>query len=413
MTNVIEGFNQTGILKYNLDAEQLIFLNWAILFSATGKTKKWIDENGDEYFWIKYSKVLSDLPFMFSNIFSVRRLIYKVSGTSAGQKPLIKKELKTAKGTETFFMFDPIVMSSLKESYMSSIDLLNVEKFKKEHKATKNNKKQKIPVSEKALAIFRRLTKFEVDGKKIFSHEPPVDSHHYTSLYGSFQNAMFALYEGYFLKTYDINKTQEWFQTNFKYYLRMSEIKKRITACKGDWSAVSSLMVSTMKHYIKWFSIDSEQKNKTKLPRNINQWLFEPHTGTAMFYVCILEPPTHCREASAERVYEEINSKCAKLFTPLLTNASFDGFGFWNRIRNLQKWFDTNSAWCVSKDSNCSYWLGQGRFYFMNDYKEWLLDFTNKNPTLSNIGVGNKTWDCYVNHKIKEHGIEATIPRTN
>ena len=57
------------------------------------------------------------------------------------------------------------------------------------HKGTKNNKKQKVPVSENALSIFRRLTKFEVDGKKLFSHEPPVDSYHYTSLYGSFQNA--------------------------------------------------------------------------------------------------------------------------------------------------------------------------------------------------------------------------------
>jgi len=210
---------------------------------------------------------------------------------------------------------------------------------------------------------------------------------------------------------FDLSKTKEWFQTSFKYYLRMPEIKQAIKKCKGNWENVEALFIVAIKNYVKWFSVDSEQNNKTKLARNINQWIFSPHCGTAMFYVCLLEAPTHCREASAERVYEEINKKCAKLFAPIINKYSFDGFSFWNRIRKLQNWFDANSAWCVSKDSNCSYWLGQGRLYFMSDYKEWLLTFTNGTPVLSNIGIGNKTWDCYVNAKIKEHGIEMTIPR--
>ena len=194
MRNTIEGFNQPVLIQLKISASEAVFLRWMLSYMASGKTKKIVyDEH--TYDWIKYSKAMDDLPILFKNIFAVRRMISNLASTSPGEKPLLIHLVHTVgKGVETFFRFDPDILDQLESTKMDSlIDGLPIT-----NKPIKDKEYKKIPAYENILTIFQRLKKLHIDGKPLFSHESPIDSHHYSKVYAHFQDAALALYEGRF-----------------------------------------------------------------------------------------------------------------------------------------------------------------------------------------------------------------------
>lgn len=410
MTNSILGFNQEAVIKYGLNGNDLIFLNWVKGFASSIKIKRWADPKTKEtYFWIKYSKVLSDLPFMFKNIFSLRKTISKLSSTIRGERPLLIKLIRSQKGTETYFAFDPKVRSEMEDAPMT--ENLFGEPIQEKQKAIKDKDYQKIPANETAVKIYSQLKKIEHNGKSVFiNHTMPADSRHYNSTFGIFQERLFALYEGHFLKDYSLDMT-DWFQEKYRYYLRKEDIISLLRSCKGNWEQIKKVLLAAGETYAKWFAADSEQQNKNKLPRSINDWLYSIHNKSSMFYVCLLEPPTSQREAQAEKVFNAI-PECYRIIFNFDFIKEWDGFTYWNKIRGVIKWYENNASDLIREDSNCIYWLG-GSGSFFSDYINWILNLTNWKPFLNNFGVGNKTWDLYIAHKRKEHNIEIEIPRSN
>jgi hypothetical protein len=90
-----------------------------------------------------------------------------------------------------------------------------------------------------------------------------------------------------------------------------------------------------------------------------------------------------------------------------LYKESFDGFLFWKRIKSLVKWYRENAEELIGEDPNYFYWLGSGILDYLEDYKNWLLKFTNNNIFLKNIGINNPTWDYFISEKMKKHEIEV------
>ena len=271
----------------------------------------------------------------------------------------------------------------------------------------------KVPAHSVCLDLYKSLLQINTNnGKRLFvNHIIPADAHHYNATYAHFQDAMFCLYEGKFLTTYNSDKMVEWFRIKYKYYLNNESIKEKIRSCKHDWNKIKEIVLEAGNNYALWFDVNSEQYDKDALPRSIVDWIYSAHTETSMFYVSLLQPPTSAREAEAERLFNRINPKYRKIFYSL-KQESFDGYTFWNKINDLIKWYDKYWGRLTRQDINCAYWLDGITANFLNNYKEWLMAFTDEKPFLKNIGINNNTFDLYIKQKIKDHGIEIEIPRS-
>lgn len=402
-------FKQSAAIKYNLSLGDLAFLEWLKGFASYINVKS-LKYNNETYFWIKYSKVLEDLPIIFPNIYSLRRTLkHLASSNIESNTPLILKLARSFKGTETYFAFNPIIMDELEGKEMNSL-------FSEAPIQPKINPKDKdyhkVPANPNCIEILKTLKKIKENGKQLFiNHILPTDKNHYNSTFEHFQDAMLCLYEGRFLTKYNLSKTEEWWRNKYKYYLDQDVIREYIKDCKNNWNEIKVLMIKAAENYSKWFDIDTEVYNKNKLTRSINDWIFHVHNKQSMFYVSLLYPPTSAREADAEKTFNSIPSKIRKIFIPVYQN-EWDGFTFWNKIKNLTNWYFHYNINLIRKDSNCAYWLGNDILDFLENYKEWLLEFTDNKPFIKNIGIDNNTFDLYIKQKVKDHGIEIEIPRS-
>ena len=64
MKHSILGFDQQFLLDYDLDATDLIIIDWLLFWNAQGSMAKHTTVEGDTYFYFSYKKVIADLPFL-------------------------------------------------------------------------------------------------------------------------------------------------------------------------------------------------------------------------------------------------------------------------------------------------------------------------------------------------------------
>lgn len=406
-----EGFSQEYLYKLGFTPSDAYVLRWFLSFTQSGN-QQFIDYEGNRYYWIKYSKVIHDLPILkIKNLVVVGNLFRRLCGQGLENEcdyPLEKYNVWDSKRNYVYFRFRPEVLELMENAHMNSLIDNNPIQPKK---IIKDKDFHRVPYNPNVYELYQKLKTIKENGKMLFiNHTLPTDKNHYNSTFTHFQESMLCLYEGRFLTTYSFDKLQEWFKTKYKYYFNKDQIIEAVRNCKGSWKNINNLIMKAANNYSKWFNVNTEVSDKHKLPRSINDWIYSSGTGCSMFYVCLLKPPTEAREANAENIFNKINPIYRKIFSHFYKE-DWDGFAFWNKINNIIKWYKIYSNDLLRKDSNCLYWMASLNT-FLIDYDSWLTDFTNNNPNLKNIGIDNATWDCYIKEKVKEHGIEIQIPRS-
>jgi hypothetical protein len=407
MKNSILEFSQESILKYDLNANEVILLNWMKGFASSINIKRKVDPiTNDEYFWIKYSKVLADLPAFYKNIKQLRKSIAKLSSDVPGQKPLRLKLVRSQKGTETYFAFDPKVRAEMEDTPMAP----GFAELVPAIPVVTDKNYQRTAINQNVLDIMTELKKIEHNGEPVFKSTLPKDAHHYTNGVRDFQKQLFLLFDGRFQSEYYLSMAQ-WFKDKYSYYLPV-ENAKALTACKGSWPAIKKLVLKAAHNYAHWFEPGTEFYNKEALPRSFKDWIFNVHAKISMFYVCLISTPTDMREAHAEEVHNNLPPAVIDTMEPL-KKKEWDGFAFWNKIRGLHAWYKKYAQSLMQINSNCRYWLSR-ESDFLKDYIAWLDSFTGTRSALylKSLGIGCATWDCYVGSKTKEHNIDIFIPRT-
>ena len=403
MRSFIEGLSQEKLIALKLDHTDAIFIQWAKSLFASPKAEKKIDAENNVWYWIKYTKILSDLPILFTHIKTVRRYIQKIT---ANKNVLEQKLFRTQKGTYTYFRFTKNILDIL-EGSEDMKSLVTGDEIKTQKTNEKDYHKRKV--QKNCLEIFEALKEIKHNGVTIFTnHTSPADDHHYNATYKKFQDTMCLIYEGRFLTEYPMTQFEPWFLKKYKYYLDEEKIIKGIKKCKGSWEEIKKMMLLAGFNYSKWFDPINENKNKEKLPKGINEWLFFQHSNISMFYLCLIKKPTVAREASADDIFNSIPLSLRNIASRLYSD-EFDSFIFWNKIKKLITWYETNAISLCEKDSNCIYWLGFSTSEFLKKYIEWINELTERKPYLNNIGIGNKTWAFFCADARSQHNITCMI----
>lgn len=407
MTSTIFGFNQNYLIKLNLTTDDALILKWLSNFIASGKQET-ISENGEIYYWVKYSKLLDDLPILKTkNPKQIIKTVKRLCGIDSKNENLyplkkITKYLPNKLGRKTYISFR-------KENY----DLLynNIQRdIAQETKATEKKSdtlKRKATLNKNVFKIIKHLsTKTKPDGSKLFSNTLPKDEKHYTKGLEKFQSMLYDLYEGKWIKNYK-NQIAEWFITKNKFYIDELKIRELLVSCKGSWKNIYSLMDEVSKRYSKWFEINRGFDNKESLPKSMQEFMFSNHSEVSMFYICLLKNPTRIREYHAENCFNKIKPEIREIF--LGTSKHFDGATFWNKIYNMQKYYKKYADELVNMDTNCIN-LFSNRKTFFNEYNKWIETKTDNQPNINNFGIGNKTFAWFLKEKQKEYGIDHYLP---
>jgi hypothetical protein len=409
-----QNYHADRLKKLNLNLIHVAILDWFLYFNKSGNMKLLGKEDGYEFYWVTYKKMCSDLLLPFSSNYKINECFKELCGVGKEYEdyyPLIKKVFRFQEGHKIGLAYRQNITDWLRGTEGAIVPSFFNDDDLPTKKINANQKAKKQKVNKNALAIFENIKKIELNGKPLFNHKSPDDDFHYTSLYNSFQNTMLDLYQGYFLQNYKLDIMADWFLRGYKFYLDREKIIEKIKACKNNWTEINNLMVTATKNYKLWFDPSSEVQDKSKLKKNINTFIYFAQANISMFYCCILYKPTGIREAITEKIYDKLPGSVLILVNPILKKENYDSNVFYRRINSLVTWFNKNAESLCKKDSNCSYWL-QSRKYFMENYLEWIKDTIGDHPKIGNFGLG-KTFDWYVNDKIKEHGISIEIQRSN
>lgn len=404
MTNSILGFNQSALLKYNISAKEIILLNWMKGFASSINIKRWVDEKtNDTYFWIKYSKVLSDLPCIYQNIFQLQKSIKNLSSKIPGEKPLLKKEIKTKFGTDIYFAFDPIVRKEMEDAMPISIitekPIAKTTERKQYHKLNPNTKK--------IISSLLEIKKY--DGSKLFRDKSPEEDYTYTNGLKHFEEKLLSIYNGEFNKDFSNSMSESFIRQNKSHDIEGA--KKIIRECKGNWNKITDLFIKAAKNYSTWFEPENQPASKDWLKGrcNLNPWVYDDRMNGSLFLACLDGPAFPMREVSAEKVYNSIPKEIRNLFKCFIREDT-DGFAFWNKIKSMINWYKKYADDLIEEDGGCRYWLDGGMEKWLYGYCEFLKSFIST-VYLAHLGTSCPTWNAFLLDAKKAHEIEARLPK--
>ncbi|ACZ07702.1 Conserved phage C-terminus (Phg_2220_C) [Sebaldella termitidis] len=196
-------FSQRKAMEFELMREDLDFLEWFIFWKDTGgMSSESIIHAEDKYYWISYSKILQDLPFIFRSESTVKRSLNRLI-----EKKIIKKYLGSKNGARATYF-------AIGENYIA---LLKADtRIKDEIPAAKEEKK--------------RPAKFEKEHIEIIDHLNTVTKSAFKSDTVASKQLMNKLLESGFtvedIKLVIEFKAKEWEGTDREQYLRPKTLFK-------------------------------------------------------------------------------------------------------------------------------------------------------------------------------------------
>jgi hypothetical protein len=305
-----QGFRTDYLLKLGLNYNHVEVLRWFLSFTQKCKEMEYVDieEDGEtkRFYWIKYTKVIKDLPLLYiKNNIVIGNLFRKLCGQGKEnyyEYPLEKHNTYDSKENRVYFRFRPNILE-----YMETLNMDNLIPGIENNKQRKVNKKQKHPANSKVISIFKKLLDIKENGKDLFTrHELPKDIYDYTNTFKTFQNILYTLYEGRFLSAYNLDTMANWYKIKYDYYLNDKEnIIRKIRICKGSWENIEKVLLDAAKNYSKWFKASTEIQDKDKLTRSIINWIYFDHEKISMFYVCLNTSPSSLMRKKCITVFQK------------------------------------------------------------------------------------------------------------
>ena len=408
MRQFIEGFNQQVLLKLGFGPEEALILQWFKSFSLSDR-QKYIGRGAERYYWVKYSKVISDLPCLFiANPKKIGKIFCQLSGEGREhpeQWPLKKLRANVKGVQEVYFKFNAKVLKQLEggEDMSDFTDELGVKPKQKE----KNRRSKKLDPN--VLTILQELKQLGIkEGKSLFSFTLPTDPYVYTKSIQSFANKLNAIYEGRFKHDYKIDPS---FLERNEYYVG-EDNRQKLMGCIGNWGHILNVVFQAARRYARWFSSENEPQKKEWLTRDVSAWIYSEHSQQSLFYLCLVTDPTPIREVSAKKYYDKLPADILEI-AELFKLDKWDGYSYWKRIHSVVEWYDKYAEKLMHADTNTISWFEGSQLIWFDGYIRWLTDELSDGGELiwlSNIGTGCATWELWLSWAKKEHNIEIQLP---
>jgi hypothetical protein len=339
---------------------------------------------------------------------------YLPKNTSTILQPHLIQFVETGKDgiRRAYFALNPNAMANaIKWNHLSGLkqkrlaDTIGPKMNIKDLPFQKKQIEMKHPFNNEVRVIYDRLKTID----SLFSTKPPIDEYHYTSRLNNLRMILEALYSGTFTTRYLDRLDLKWF-INKNEGLIPDNYKDIILAVKGNWSKISNLLYKSAKNYISWFEPNKLPENKNFLTKDISEWLYSPHGAQSLFIACLQSKQFPMKEASAERIYNSIDS----IIVPLadrINQESFDNKVFWGKIKSLDNWYDCNANDLIAQDNNCLYLFDGDKADWFNNYIEFLKEISGNDIKIGHLGIGNDTFDYYCKAKEQYHNLQLYLPR--
>ncbi len=435
MKNTIEGFNQSIICLLKFTWADAGLLRWLISFSCYSKIDK-IEKEDGTYFWIKYSKVMEDLPVLgIHNKVSMWSLFNKFCGEGKGEEkifyPLKKIIVDRGGDNKTYFAFRRNVMAILesggikedkKDMTLTRLFEMNPnykteEIYIAKQKSIRENKvKVEYKIHTEVSQILEKLLEIKLeDGRPVFGNKYKSDVPCYLKGINEFQYKLLSLYQGTFLR----NRISEEFLGNkFIKNLLVDDWKEKIKMCKGSWEYIKELLLKATKNYSSWFSKNNEPQKKDWFKRDVNTWVYDERNTKSLLVACLDRPSDSLREMDADKIYKSIYDDTKEVFNTVIEkNKKWEAKNFWSKIKTMDEWYtehfpllDTISRNTMDAVGN---WLQGGRKGCMEQFMKWLLlqkyigGMVGLRP--GHFGTGGKIWGMYLDDMKKEWGIKLDL----
>jgi hypothetical protein len=392
-------FDIETVLRLRLGFPQLYVLTWFMDWADDGTMlHKTID--GLEYYWVKPSKAIQDLPLLGKiSEDQFRRImlpLYKNNG------PLLRKIVNDKNGKHVYFAKNLAILQILcarRDSMKSDSFLISLPEEKP--LSSKNKRRTLNPNVEDIIAKLAKLKINDVDN--LFRNKLPSDSTHYTKSIEEFSNRLWALYMGTFEKEYPLSVEFE--ERNKRFITK--ETEQLLKTAKGSWVQVEKIVLDSAKRYIKWFLSLYEPENKDWLPDEMGMWVYDRYHQSSLFYLCLVKDPDPVREVLADRAYESLSGDIQDI-AETLYKKEWDAVKYWNQIKSVVVWYKERSTALRRADNNISYWFEGGINGWFTRYIQWLKnlgDAGGRGLFLKQVGTNNNTWNAWLTWGAKEHGI--------
>jgi hypothetical protein len=398
---------QEVLMRLGLNCIHALLLDWLVYFAFSGKQRiLGTDEKGRQYYWVRYQKLLDDLPTVpIRSTRAIAKYMLELCGNGEESYPLIKKEFKSRDGTFIGFAINGKVLDELKGIRSGDIKKgLKKDKFQLTAAKPTIERRHRIPAPVMGI-ISDILTIDKGNGDRVFGTRQPKSDIEYTKQVKRFSDKLMSLYTGRFLIEYKVSPQFIKRNNSLIRDMTYSVLKK----CKGNWETIHDVLVGAAENYTTWFETCNEPENKDWLPRNISDWLYSEHSGTSLFLACILEGQFNMRELTAERIFNSLPNSITNAAYPYCKN-EWDGAAYWSRIKSVYNWYSKYAPLIHSSDPNFSYWDEGSASEWVKKYFEWLSSFTNGSILMANVGTNCRTWEAWLSYGKREHGITARLP---
>jgi hypothetical protein len=339
---------------------------------------------------------------------------YLPKNTSTILQPHLIQLVETGKDgiRKAYFALNPNAMANaIKWNHLSGLkqkkiaETIGPKMNIKDLPFQKKQIKMKHPFNNEIKDIYDRLKTID----NLFSTKPPIDEYHYTSRLNNFRMILDAMYLGTFVSRYLDRMDLKWFMNKNK-DLVPDNYKEIILSVKGNWSKIGNLLYKSAKNYQSWFEPNKLPENKNFLPKDISEWLYNIHGASSLFIACLKSKQFPMQEASVERIYNSIDPSIIDLANSIYSD-NFDNKSFWNKIKSLDNWYDTNADELIKEENNCLYLFDGDKADWFYNYIEFLKEISSNDIKIGHIGIDNDTFDYYCKKKEQQHGLEIYLPR--
>lgn len=376
-------FQKDTVQKYQLDTRECLILQWLIWFMDSGSNDAIVTPDG-VYYWVRYSKLISDL----GDYIKIHNRVTAASVLNSLCRKGVLRKLDSGKNRirRIYFRFSESIRDELYNGArgMNLIDAPKIE----------------VPgIHQRVLELLSELDTLKIDGeKKLFSYNNPAESGKITKSIKRVNKMLLDIYFGKFLgRNYSLNSS----------FLKRNESSitkdsyERIKSCRGSWKTTTELVLTAAKNYVFWFKPNRQPLSKKWLTRDIASWFYDDHYESSLFLACISGPSPVVANQFSKMVIKKLPDNIYKAalqfkkeFFPNIYTDSLDFF--WFAVNDVFK-AENKLKKLYSDNYHIALWLeysveGEWTCKYLEYLKTCWGENTKKMLLPNHVGPKGKPW---------------------